>query len=97
MLSLAPIAAAARRPEDTLALDAAQEQGALYTALAEQNDLQLVDNSGAFSDVNDPLVREVIRVYFARYHTLVNGLFMANPAPDPVADPVPDPKGLGDP
>jgi dTMP kinase len=82
---------AARRPEEALPAGASAGQLAIYQSLAVRHNLVMVDNSLPFGEVNDALVRSVIRAYFARYHTLINGLLMANPMP------LLNPKGLRDP
>lgn len=53
-----------------------------YQQVSRRYDLLAIDNARSFAEANDPLVRAVVRSYFTRYQTLVNGLFMANPRHD---------------
>lgn len=69
----------ARRPEDSLSESTLAAQSAIYAALAQEYHLTVINNSLPFSDVNDVLLHDVIQGYFARYHTVINALFMANP------------------
>lgn len=79
VLTVAPDTAATRRSEDELSAPALQAQTALYLDLARRHGLVVLDNNRPFADVNDEMVRTVIRSYYTRYHTLINALFMANP------------------
>ncbi len=74
-----PAAIAVARREGELSPQSAAAQTALYAALAQDYGLIVIDNARPFAEINDQLVRTVIRSYFTRYHTVIDGLLMANP------------------
>lgn len=79
VLAVAPQTAVARRSADEASPETLHAQSAVYAALAERYGLTVLDNDRPFEAVNDEIVRSVIRSYYARYRTLINALFMANP------------------
>jgi hypothetical protein len=74
-----PAATAVERRLGEISLDSAAAQTSLYRDLAQEHCLLVIDNTQSFAEANDQLVRTVIRSYFTRYHTVINGLLMANP------------------
>ena len=79
LISVPAVVVAARRQDEQLSEDSISQQAAVYAALARQYGLAIVNNALPFAEANDPLVRQAIRTFFARYRTLINGVFMANP------------------
>jgi dTMP kinase len=78
LLTVPPDVAAARRVGD-LSEEALARQTAIYERLAQRHGLAVIDNSAPFAASNEAIVRTAIRSYYARYHTLINALLMANP------------------
>jgi len=78
LLSVQPSTAAVRR-EGELSEATLDQQRDAYVHPAQEHTLTLIDNSRPFAEVNDAIVTSVLRSYYARYRTLLNALFMANP------------------
>ncbi len=57
-----------------------------YLALAERYRLRVLSTEGSFGDSSDPLIRRTIMTYMARFETLLNALFYANPSQKNVPD-----------
>jgi thymidylate kinase len=78
LLRVPPETAVSRR-EGELSQVAAEQTRNIYAGLASRYSLVSLDNSPPFAEVSDPLVRGIVGSYFARYHTMINALLMANP------------------
>ena len=87
LLTVPPVTAQSRRPEEQLSADAAADRRR-YTTLATRYRLRHLPNDGAFVTSNDRLVRETLMGFMAGFVTRLNGLFMGNPhqknRPDPI-------------
>lgn len=82
-----PHVAQSRRSDEGLLTDACAERGR-YRALAERYHLRAICNDGDFAAGNDPLIRDTVMHYMARFPTPLNGLLLGNPRqknwPDPI-------------
>ena len=67
------------RSADGTPKDFVATQSAAYRHLAQLYGLQVLDAEKAWEDLSDEIVYQVLRAYFANYHTLINSLFLKNP------------------
>jgi len=51
-----------------------------YRKLAESYPFKVKETGGDFTSLSDEIARETLDFYMDRYHTLLNGLFLSNPA-----------------
>ncbi|MBU2009445.1 MAG: nucleotidyltransferase family protein [Chloroflexi bacterium] len=51
-----------------------------YQRLARAHPFRVNDTGGDFAPLSDEITRETLACYMDRYHTLLNGLFLSNPA-----------------
>lgn len=87
VLDISPETAPLRKSAEAWHLDLGAERRR-YVALASRFALKLRSNDGTFAETSDPLIREVIMDYMARYETRLNALFYANPSQKNTPDPI---------
>lgn len=78
LLSVSPEEAWCRKPEEDL--EFLTSQAALYNEVSRRCGLRVVDGNGQLGSTCDVLTRQVLERYMRDWHTLVAGLFWANPA-----------------
>ncbi len=80
LLDVAPRRALERKPDETL--DFLEKQADIYQHIAVAWGMQVVDSNGDFGAVTDAITHQVLRLYYQDWHTIINGLFLANPIKD---------------
>ncbi len=78
VLDVAPAVARGRKPDEPWHRDLEAEAG-LYRKLASGQGLPLVPADESFGQSVDPIIRDVLMAYMARFETLLNGLLFSNP------------------
>lgn len=76
-LNVDPAVALARKPDESV--EHLEEQALVFHEMWMGWRMQAVDSNGHRDLASDRIIHEVLRSYYLDWHTLINGLFLANP------------------